>query len=232
MRVLVLATVLLLLIPASAAAQEPTPSEISGPATATWTLRTSRGPLPLSYVVPGDLEVIVTETPTYLAITAGSDVAHTLENEDRVLPRARGVKVIDVSGATAHYSDGRPIGVDAASFLAGLAANTILDLEVGEVTETRLGARRALMADIRSRDIEAHRENGTLAHLDKEGDPGSGIIDLWQPSRLIVADVDEAILVVQVWAASEEDLGAWLPEAERLVASFAVGDDMATEPAG
>jgi len=127
---------------------------------------------------------------------------------DQIPPGARGVKIANVAGATAHYSNDRPMGVDAASFLNGLATHPVLALDVGVVTTTRIGTHPALTADIRSTDSQAH--------LDK----GGVMIDLWPPSRLLVTDVGDAIVLVQVWAVTEADLANWLPDAERLLSSI------------
>ena len=49
---------------------------------------------------------------------------------------------------------------------------------------------------------------------------GLDAIDLSVPSRLILATVDGAGLVVQIWAPTEADLSAWMPTATEFVDSI------------
>lgn len=189
-------------------------------------LSAAGGQIRVEYAVPSDLDLIVTEAATYLAFTGGSDVAYPLDGETlSISTGARGVKIVDVTGATAHYSNGRPVGVDAASFLDGLSGHPVLDLEVGGTTQVALGARSALAADVRSNDLPSHLARGTQAHLDQ----GEIAIDIWVPSRLIVADVGRAIVLIQIWAGSEEELAGWLEESEPFVSSVRLDEGSATE---
>lgn len=179
------------------------------PVPRTWTLKSSSEPIHLEFAIPADLDLQVVEVGASLALVPTSSPVHDPGDGSRSLPPgARGVKLIDVAHATAHYSNDRPLGVDAASFLSGLRDHPILDADLGPVAEARLGDTPALAVDV--------VDTAPDAHLDKDG----VVIALWPPSRLMVADVGDAIVVVQIWAASPEDLTGWMPDAQRLVDSF------------
>lgn len=122
-------------------------------------------------------------------------------------PTGRGVVVEEVTYAKAHYSGGTFLGTDAEDFLAGMAASDAF--AIGDVSATTLDGRSAWSASVTSGHFDI--SPGSLAAM-------SVHFDL--PSRIIVADVDGAIVMVQIWAGSDEDLEAWLPEALLFVNSM------------
>jgi hypothetical protein len=170
-----------------------------------WALPTRGKPVRIEYAVPSDLELVTTDGGTYLAFTQGHE-PYVLDGRRPSLPAgARGVKITDVAGAVAHYSNNRPLGLDAASFLAALGTHPALGVDLGQTVSMRLGSLNALTADLRSAAPDAHLDNDGV------------MIDLWPPSRLIVSDVGDAIVLIQIWAATPEALAQWLPNASRLV---------------
>ncbi len=181
----------------------------TAPVRLTWTLSANDPQIRLQYAIPSELDVIASEGSTYLTFNPSSNDTYALDGQSGKPPAwARGVKIIDVAGATAHFSNGIPLGTDAASFLTGLTTHPALRADLRERSSTSLGESIVLSADLLGADPSAH--------LDKDG----VIIELWPPSRLLVADLGDAIVLVQIWAATPEGLAEWLPDAERLVGSF------------
>lgn len=123
--------------------------------------------------------------------------------------RAGGVAVEEVSRAIAHFTNGQFLGTDAAGFLAGMANND--QFTIGEVSATTLDGRPAFAADVTSGHFD-------ISVSDSEASIGSLSFD--HPSRVIVADIDGAIVLVQIWAGSSAELEAWLPKALEFVDSM------------
>jgi len=120
-------------------------------------------------------------------------------------PEARGVVVAEVTGATAH--DPEPVGEGGARrFLERLEEVHFFITDVGDITETTFDAFPALAADVAG------------GHLD-----AVPMIDFRVPSRVIVADIDGGILLIQIWAGSDQALQAWLPDAMAFVSTFHLG---------
>lgn len=120
---------------------------------------------------------------------------------------SRGVIVEEVTNAIAHFTNYAALGSDAASFLAGMAANE--QFRVGTVSATTLDGVPALTALV------------TQGHFDIHHGPGvTTSVNFALPSRVIVADIDGAIVMVQIWAGSEQELDAWLPRAMEFVSTM------------
>ncbi len=172
-------------------------------------LPSREGPIQVSFALPADLDLGVIDRDTSITFAPMDSPVQDPDSSTSPLPEgARGVRIVDVAGATAHYSNDRPLGTDAASFLTGLRDHQILDADLGPIQEARLGETPALMADV----VRIAPD----AHLDRDGK----IISLWPASRLVLANVGDAIVLVQIWAASPAELSGWLPQVEALVGSL------------
>jgi hypothetical protein len=122
---------------------------------------------------------------------------------------ARGIVVAEVTMARSHGSlSGDRLGETPESFVAGLrdiAGFSVLDPE-----PVRFAGRAAVAARVSTDATSGWK------HIDRhtsDGDLGC-VLDFALPSRVTVVDVDGLLVVVQLWAANEEGLRAWIPVAE------------------
>ena len=127
---------------------------------------------------------------------------------------ARGIVIADVTRATSHApaTGGIVVGRDPASFVAGL--RDVVGLAVSEPGVAQFADRPAVSAN-----VSAGAASG-WKHIDvqiRRDQPPDCVVDFTLPSRVTVADVDGLLVLVQVWAADEEGLQAWLPTATALV---------------
>jgi hypothetical protein len=203
---------------AAEASRTPAPS-VTAPASArptdapasAWTFQsTPDGPeVTVEYELPEGLELAVGEYDGYLAFTAGRT---SVPFGGPSVSLDRGLRVVDATKARPHFNNDRPLGEDAASFLQGLATNERAGSpELGPVAAAQLSRVPAWMVDLRGPD-------GDLVHLDA----GGVSINLVPQSRLIVADIEKAIILVQVWAGANVDFDAWLAEIQPLLDSFRI----------
>jgi hypothetical protein len=128
---------------------------------------------------------------------------------------ARGIIVAEVTLATSHGSlTGVRLGGTPDSFIAGLrdtAGFTVRDPE-----PVRFADRPAVTAYVTSGATSGWK------HIDRrtsQGDLGC-VLDFALPSRITVVDVDGLLVAVQLWAANEEGLRAWLPIADAVLESM------------
>lgn len=130
---------------------------------------------------------------------------------------ARGIVVAEVTMARSHGSlTGARLGETPEGFVAGLrdiAGFTVVDPE-----PVRFAERRAFAAHVSTDDTTGWK------HIDRHsrvGTPGC-VMDFALPSRVTVVDVDGTLVLVQVWAASEEGLRTWLPGADAILESMRI----------
>ena len=203
-----------------AAEASPTPgpaatTRASAPSTAApesaWTFQTNPdGPeVTVEYELPEALELAVGEYDGYLAFTAGRT---SVPFDGPSTSLDRGLRVVDATRARPHFNNDRPLGEDAASFLQGLATNERAGSpQLGPVAAAQLSRVPAWMVDLRGPE-------GVRVHLDA----GGVSIDLVPQSRLLVADIESAIILVQVWAGAGVDFEAWLADTDPLLESLRI----------
>lgn len=129
---------------------------------------------------------------------------------------ARGVVIAEITGATFHANAQPAAAEDATAFIANMDALKLTDgsdaYTVGAITAAEFAGFPALAADVEAQYGYPFLEMGEASH----------VIYLGMPQRLIVADVDGAIVLIQVWAATDSGLDAWLPTATSLTESMRV----------
>lgn len=195
-------------VPAATPPASATPTDTPESA---WTFRTTPdGPeVTVEYQLPEGLELAVGEYDGYLAFTSGRT---SLGFDSPSTARDTGLRVIDATAARPHFNNNRPLGEDAATFLQGLATNERAGRpELGPVAAAQLSRVPAWMVDLNG-------PVGERVHLDAAGVS----IDLFSPSRVIVADIESAIILVEVWAGPQADFEGWLAEAEPLITSLRI----------
>lgn len=134
-----------------------------------------------------------------------------------VSSRARGIVVAEVTQAISHApaTGGIRVGTDPATFVAGL--RDTIGLAVLDPIPVSVDGHPAIRAMVSSDGLRT----GTpprWTHIDR---PGLGcVVDFTLPSRVTVVDVGGALVLVQVWAANERELRAWLPTADALLESL------------
>lgn len=189
-----------------------TPSETARPGERAWVIQTdpTGASLRVEYVLLPGSDVRVGEDGRYLSLTIG-DAPYGFSSESVAAPKGRGIRIIDASTVRPHFNNNTPLGDDAAAFMDGLNTNRRLGDVIGPVRLTTLAGLPALSADLLPERGRVHMDT---AH---------GLsVDLWPPSRLIVADLDAAIILVQVWADSESALASWLEESRPLLDSLRI----------
>ena len=161
--------------------------------------------LAIDYAVPATTPLSITMSPGLLHLWAGN---------------AHGLLVVDVTGATRHGSlvEQPQLGTDAASFLAELEKRfpyqgTVVDFDVLQLTATTLAERSGWSAR-----VVMNAEHLWVTHIDRIASNGTRLdrtcaVEFDVNHRLIVLDVGSLIVAVQIWAASEQELARWLPEA-------------------
>lgn len=194
------------------------PSATAGPRDSVWVFRTSpsRTSIRVAYALPPGMDLLVDRKPQYLSFTVGRRPFGFGIPAPK--PEGHGVRIIDASTVRPHYNNDLPLGEDAAGFMDGLQTHQFLGNVIGPISVTTLGDRPALMADL--------LPEADLVHMDTSG----GLqVNFTPPGRLIVADVGPAIVLVEIWAHSEEALADWLDESAPLIDSLRI--EALTEPA-
>jgi hypothetical protein len=183
-----------------------------------WTFRTDPAgtPIRIAYRLPDGIAIIVQEDPRFLTFTVGQR-SYGFAPDQAGGPGGRGIRIIDVRTAKPHFNSDQPMGVDAASFMRGLQSGLKAGGPLGPVSAGQVGGLPALVGDLGPSAARVHMDAGDIW------------VDLWPPSRLIVLDVDGAIVMVQVWADSQATLTSWLEESRPLVDSLTI--TVATEVA-
>jgi hypothetical protein len=130
---------------------------------------------------------------------------------------ARGIVVAEVTMARSHGSlAGVRLGETPERFVAGLrdiAGFTVVDPE-----PVRFAELRAFVAHVSTDSTTGWK------HIDRRSRIGNlgCVVDFTLPSRVTVVDVDGTLVLVQVWAASEEGLRTWLPGADAILESMRI----------
>ena len=199
--------------PAGTTPASPSPRLSGDPA---WTFQTTAGgpEVRVRYRLPEGLDLTVGEHPGYLSFTAGD---HSVGFDQPIPAAATGLRIVDATWARPHYNNDQPLGEDAATFIHGLATNERVGLELGPVSAAHVGGSVAWSVDLTA-------PAGDRGHLDAV-DPISGggeSIDLVSPSRLLVFDMDSAIILVQLWAGPQADFDGWLADAQPLLRSLRI----------
>lgn len=132
-----------------------------------------------------------------------------------LLTAARGIVVAEVTEARSHGSlTGVRLGATPGSFVTGL--RDIAGFTVSDPTSVGFAGLPAVAAEVSSGTASGWR------HIDRrtsEGELGC-VVDFTLPSRVTVVDVEGLLVLVQVWAADEEKLRAWVPAADALLESI------------
>jgi hypothetical protein len=126
------------------------------------------------------------------------------------VPGSRGVIVADVTGAVVLHGEADPdLRDDPQGFLADLDATSVF--AVDDVAPAQLGGVAAVSAYVTL-------ERAWYSHLDL--DDAMGSVDFGHPSYVVVAELADALVLVQVWAETREELDSWLPTATEFVESI------------
>lgn len=145
--------------------------------------------------------------------------------------RTRGVLVVDMTDAIRHGSvvEQPPLGRDARTFLEELEKRfayqgQVIDFDVNDVTATTLDGRSALSAI-----VTLGAEHSSFTHIDSFLSNGkvrdrTCAMEFGIPNQVIVADVGTAVVAVQMWAATESELAAWLPEARGVADALRIAE--------
>ena len=187
------------------------------------------------FAVPFDfrpVEGVPTDAPIFgsslLAFTVGGPGPQTMPGRGRpgsdmfplsesghILPGAHGITIGSLQRPIVHTCpvDGhRRIRRDPAGFLDDLRA--IAGAGLDDPRDVTFDGRPALEANVDPAkngcdSVDYHVAGGNVGTKDDAM--------LLEPSRLIVTDVGGRTIVLQVWAATPEDLKAWLPTATRFL---------------
>lgn len=182
-------------------------SSVGGPSVADAFLR------PFEFTPPPGSQMVVTR--------ASANMYSFSEGTTEVYPRANYSPIPGLRGSTVSFGtapsthgDSYPqVPLSLEDFLADLAANTML--VVGETTATQLAGLAATQADVSFiGDIRASTGYPDL-HV-----ASNVTLDLEFPSRLIVAQTHGGVIIVHIWAGTEDEFSAWLPRAVTFVESF------------
>lgn len=164
--------------------------------------------LEVNYRVPQALSLEVLQGTAYVSFR---DVSSSEAG-------VRGVEISDVSNALLHGSLlFRPyLGTDASTFLSDL--NNTPEYDVIALEPGRVGADHpAIRAKVRPGQLEGYG----WTHIDRlENDDRGCSLEFAIPHQLLVTDVGDKTIAVQIWAASEAELDAWLPTAMSFVETF------------
>jgi hypothetical protein len=139
----------------------------------------------------------------------------------------RGIVIASAETAWTHGAGGRfALRPAPADFLADLHTKaiarfddlgTVVGIDLSATTDTILDGRPALTAATRpggKTGLDIH------VQLPMTGLGGGPLISLKLPYRLIVTEVDGVTVLVQIWARSDADLAAWMPDATKFVDSI------------
>lgn len=205
----------------------PRPTPITDGST---TLGAMSGSLAITYAVPEGLELSVDDgyaspaegdTPrAIVGFTQGGVGAYgwgllrESVDQEAYTPGARGVVIADVTDMKLHGMRGAELGNDAATFLEVMHDSEWWDLR--DVSETTVDGRpafqgRPVMVEVWWTHLDTSESSGTL-------------IELRHPSQVIVTEVGDTLLMIQIWAGTEEQLDAWIPTAMEFVDSIEISE--------
>ncbi|MBA2464870.1 MAG: hypothetical protein H0V42_07845 [Nocardioidaceae bacterium] len=130
----------------------------------------------------------------------------------------RGIAVIAASDATTHSCPARqdrpfrpPLGDTPELLIEGLQATAGAAL-VARPAQS-VDGRRALVVDVPPNDNRCPPDIHTI-------DSTTEYVSLVLPSRLLVLEVGRELVLIDIWARSDEDLAEWMPRAMQLVDSI------------
>lgn len=146
-----------------------------------------------------------------------------------VAGRTRGIAVVDVTETRRHGSliQQPPLGTDARTFFEELekrlpyTRGQVIDFDVLDLTSTTLGGRPAWSGVVTWSEVQwTHIDRATYGSTDS-----ACALEFDVPHRLFVVDVGPAVVAVQIWAATEPELIAWLPDAIGLAGSLRLSEE-------
>ena len=148
-----------------------------------------------------------------------------------VADRTRGIAVVDVTETRRHGSlvQQPPLGTDARTFLEELekrfpyTGGQVIDFDVNDLTSTVLGGRPAWSAV-----VTWSAEHDSWTHIDRatyNATDSTCALEFGVPHRLFVVDVGAAVVAVQIWAATEAELTAWMPQAIGIAGSVRLSEE-------
>lgn len=173
---------------------------------------------PFEYRIPDASDLVLASASRgMLAFTTDGGDTYGRDTIGNPVPGARGVTIAAAQGAVTHACGGSSrVGVREAplSFIDDLRA--LGGIGLGVPTPVAFDGRSAWSVAV---DPEAGRCEAADFHTMGSQGPATGYVRLSIPSRLTVADVDGRTVVLQAWAATEEELAAWLPDAAEFMSS-------------
>jgi hypothetical protein len=226
---LILATLLAIAVGVGSSRRAEEPTRVPAPGFGCWSQERSPAlPIRDPLAVPdSDIRVHVAATPEMLSTAQGrsgviglGDGVPGLSYGYEVVgsavylsTTARGIVIADVTRATSHApaTGGLLVGRDPASFVAGL--RYVVGLAVSEPEVIQFADRPAVSAS-----VSAGAASG-WKHIDRKNrlTGPDCVVDFTLTSSVRVVDVDGLLVLVQIWAANEEGLRAWLPTATVLL---------------
>ena len=171
--------------------------------------------VPFEYAVPAGHELRVAGADGNIyALTNGGFEPYPAWGA-HLAPGERGVVVaFSAAPTTDGNSYGDRVELRPDTFMSDLSANQ--QLRISPAAEVELGGLPAVQAD-----IDQVNESSAYPYIELES---SLYLNFFFPSRLIVAPTDGGVIMVHIWAGTEEDFVAWLPDATALVDSISFGD--------
>jgi hypothetical protein len=182
-----------------------------GPPTGRVVLPASR--VAVEYSLPPEMELTVATAEGTLSLAAN---------------RTHGVLVVDVTDAVRHGSliEQPALGTNARTFLDELekrfpyTGGQVIDFDVTDVNSTTLGGRPAWSAV-----VTWSAEHNSWTHIDRATTRDRGCaLEFNVPHRLLVVDVGSSVVAVQVWAATESELTAWLAQGIELADALRIDE--------
>jgi hypothetical protein len=169
---------------------EPTPNPSPRGEASSAMLRTETAATSVQYWVPEGLNLAAHQEWSNLL---------TLPPEDP----GRGVVIADVTFFSVH-DGGRTTTSSATEFLEILDRSDLFS--VADQRSVAIGARTARQAM-----VDAQGANSHVDLVDAEA------VEFGRPNRTFVVEVGERVVLIQIWAESEDLLSTWMPDALRLV---------------
>ena len=202
---------------APASTSQPTVSNT--PTLAPGVVKTSIATRGLEYRIPDGLDLQpVAGSGAMLAFVPAGQSPYERDEKDRFLPGTRGVTLAATRAAVTHpcppVNGGPsrvPIREPADEFIEDL--RTLGGAGLSEPAPVQFDGRPAIEVRVdpsknRCEFVDFHVSGGSI---------GSGYVVLDVPSRLILTRIDDTTMVLQVWAATQDDLEAWLPAANEFL---------------
>jgi hypothetical protein len=174
-------------------------------------------PMVVTFEPPDGFDAVSAKTDvgSGLAVFSSSALGEPADGYPILEPGTHGISIADVTTASEHGSVVfHPVfGGSAIEFLAGLDANEAFMVE--DRAPTSLGRLPAWSARV-------SLEGQGWTHIDVQRPTGGKVasISFDNASIIFVADLADAIVLVQVWADSPENLESWLPRAMVVVNSI------------